>query len=101
MSTKLSFKEALERRDGTADVRRVSSAFPVYNLVLVARGPINQPVDFIRTTVTHGLSLKKARQVLDLLAVEKPAAVELRADNLDQLMATLNGLGVDALVLVN
>jgi DNA-binding transcriptional regulator YiaG len=101
MSTKLSFKGALDRPDEIAVAPRVSSDFPVYNLALFAHGPIEQPVDFIRLIVKHGLSLKKARQTLDRLATDSPVVVELRTDDLNQLLASLNRHGVAAFVLEN
>ena len=96
MSTKLSFREALERRDEIVAVRRVNSSFPVCHLVLLATGPISQPVDFIKLLVEHGLSLKKARQTLDRLVTGTVVAVELRTNDSDKLIADLKGLGVDA-----
>jgi DNA-binding transcriptional regulator YiaG len=96
MSTKLSFKEALERRDATAAVPRVNSAFPTHSFVLFANGPIGEPVNFIRLVTTHGLSIKKARQTLDRLATNTPVAVELRTDDVGDLIDRLRKLSVDA-----
>lgn len=79
----------------------MSSDLPVSDLVLLAVGPIEQPVDFIRLLVRHGLSLKKARHTLDRLATGSPVVVELRTDDLNRLRTALSDRGVDASVLEN
>jgi hypothetical protein len=94
MSKKLSFREALDRPDEIAAAPRVSSNFPVYDLALLAGGAIEQPVNFIRLLVKHGLSLKKARQTLDRLATGSPVVAELRTDDLNRLQTTLSRCGV-------
>jgi transcriptional regulator with XRE-family HTH domain len=101
MRTKLSLKEALERRGDTAAESPVSSAFPKHSVLLMRVGDIDRPIDFVHLLMDGGVSLKKARMVLDRLAIGEPTAVELNEAYVEQLVAALGRLGVRAIKLVN
>jgi DNA-binding transcriptional regulator YiaG len=60
---------------------------------------IKQPVDFARLLTRHGLSLRKAHDVLDKLASRKSFAVELSASDSNALLSELSLAGVDASVI--
>jgi DNA-binding transcriptional regulator YiaG len=94
MSTKLSFKEALELREETKERPPVRSGSPVrLNLAI---GKIQQPVDVARFLRSHGLSLRKAHEALDRLAARETVAVELYAEDAGKLISELSDLGVKA-----
>ncbi len=57
-------------------------------------GSIDQPVDFVRLLARHGLSLRKAREVLERLALKQPAAVDLATTAPNVVLAELEKLGV-------
>jgi DNA-binding transcriptional regulator YiaG len=95
MSTKLSFKEALARRDKTKASSRERSASPGVRLILRA-GDIARPVDAARLLTTHGISLRKAHETLNRLAAGESVAVELRATNEEKLRAKFSELGIAA-----
>ncbi len=59
---------------------------------------IDQPVDFIRLLARHGLSLRKAREILERLAVKRPAVVELSAAEPGVVLSGLEKLGVSGAV---
>jgi DNA-binding transcriptional regulator YiaG len=98
MSTGLSFKAALERRSATEESAPVNSASETVRLLLAA-GSIERPVDVVRLLAGHGLSVKKARAMLDRLAEGKAVAVELTTDAPDATRAELARLGVRASVI--
>jgi DNA-binding transcriptional regulator YiaG len=98
MPTNYSFKAALERRDATGEKRRAGSASRTARLVLLAPGPIERPVDFIRLLAGHGLSLRNARTVLERLAARLPAVAELDVDRLHLVLSELKKLDVLAAV---
>jgi DNA-binding transcriptional regulator YiaG len=94
MSTKLSFREALEQRGEPKESARELSGSPVkLNLML---DDIKQPVSFARYLKARGLSLRKAHETLDRLAAGETVAVELYADDAGKLISELSDLGVKA-----
>src|SRR5262249_10700682 len=95
MSKKSSFREALERREGAREESRGKSASPTLKVLLTARD-ITQPVDFARLLTRHGMSLRKAHDVLDKLAFGRSVAVELSAQDNAALRSELSKIGVDA-----
>ena len=95
MSTKLSFREALERRVPTKAGPPAPSVSPNASFVLRA-GAMPQPVDVARLLMKHGMSLTKAHQTLNRLAEGKTVAVELYSDNDARLIAAFAKLGVEA-----
>jgi hypothetical protein len=95
MSTKLSLKEALERRGGP-DERRSHSAFPPIGFVLRAKS-ISRPVEVARFVMRSGLSLKKAHEILDRITAGERVPVELRGKNVETIASELKKLGVSAL----
>jgi DNA-binding transcriptional regulator YiaG len=98
MSKKSSFREALERRGGAREWSHALSPSPTVKLLLTARD-IRQPVDFARLLTRHGVSLRKAHDVLDKLAFGKSVAVELSARDDKALLSELAHSGVDALII--
>jgi hypothetical protein len=95
MSTKLSLKEALERREGP-DERRSHSAFPPIGFVLRGK-TISRPVEVARFLMRSGLSLRKAHEILDRIAAGERVPVELRGKNVETIASELKKLGVSAL----
>jgi DNA-binding transcriptional regulator YiaG len=93
MPRELSFKEALEQRAATEEGAPHRSAFPTIRLLLTS-GPISRPVDLIRLLAERGLSLKKARSVVDRLGAGERVPVELNAEPLTTLVHDLERLGV-------
>src|SRR5437773_1075098 len=77
MSTKLSLKEALARRGKTQGVRQNLSDSPGVKLLLTAAGGISLPVELARLLVRHGLSLKKAHDIVDRICAGNNVPVEL------------------------
>jgi DNA-binding transcriptional regulator YiaG len=98
---KLSFKEALERPAATLTDSRDRSASPTASVILFAPGNIDRPVDYIRLLRDHGLSMRKARAILDRLPSKQPVAVNLRAHAIDQFIRESEKLGVLAGRLAN
>jgi hypothetical protein len=96
MSTKLSLKEALERRAGGSDERRRYSASPALSFILRARA-ISQPVEVARFLMRSGLSLKKAHEILNRISDGERVRVELRGRHAETLASKLEELGVSAL----
>jgi DNA-binding transcriptional regulator YiaG len=95
MSMKLSFKEALARRASTAEKSRARSVSPTAKMLLSA-GDIAQPVDLVRILRSHGLSLRKAHDTLNRLALGESVAVELSSDNSETVIPDLAQMGVTA-----
>jgi hypothetical protein len=101
MSTKLSFKEALERLDATKESAPVSSPFPTLKFLLQA-GKIEQRVDVIRLLAKRGgLSLRNARGVLERILVEPIVIVDLRPEAPHALAHDLAQLGIYAVFFHN
>jgi DNA-binding transcriptional regulator YiaG len=94
MSTKSSFRAALERRDGPKERSPARSNSPV-RLVL-ALDDVHKPVTLARLLTRHGLSLRKAHDALNRLADGKTVAVELQAENVRELISELSALGIRA-----
>jgi DNA-binding transcriptional regulator YiaG len=94
MSTKSSFREALERRDGPKERSPVRSGSPV-RLVLTL-DDVGKPVSVARLLTNHGMSLRKAHEAFNRLADGKTVAVELHADDARKLVSELSVLGVKA-----
>jgi DNA-binding transcriptional regulator YiaG len=92
MSTKLSFKQG-----ATAVAPHARSDFPTTSVALFAVGPIDRPVDFVRLLAKGGVSLKRARMVLDRLALKKVIAVEV--DAVENVLSGVEKLGVCAVQL--
>src|ERR1700722_14495934 len=97
MSTKLSFREALERRDDTREEPRAPSGSPVkLNLV---NSNIGQPVSVGRYIRSCGTSLPKAHETSVRLAAGDTVAIELYTEDTGKLIADLTDLGVKAHVI--
>jgi DNA-binding transcriptional regulator YiaG len=94
MSTKSSFGAALERRDEPKEKSPVRSGSPV-RLILVP-DDVQQPVSVARLLTRHGISLRKAHDTLNRLADGETVAVELCAEDADELVCELSRLGVKA-----
>jgi DNA-binding transcriptional regulator YiaG len=95
MSIKLSFKEALARRDKAKASSRERSASPGVRVILRA-GDIARPVDVARLLATHGMSLRKAHETLNRLAAGETVAVELQATSKAKLRGKFSELGIAA-----
>jgi DNA-binding transcriptional regulator YiaG len=96
MSTKLSFKEALERQEQGQTASHPRSAFPAIKVHLRRTDPISRPVDLARLLTSFGLSLRKAHQAVDRLAEGEIVALELACPDFDQSVNQLAKLGIDA-----
>jgi DNA-binding transcriptional regulator YiaG len=94
MSTKSSFRAALERWADTREKSRDQSGSPV--ALVLALDDVKQPVEFARLLKRHGLSLRKAHETLNRLADGETVAVELRADSARRLISEIAALGVAA-----
>jgi DNA-binding transcriptional regulator YiaG len=94
MSTKSSFRAALERRDGPKQRSPARSDFPV-RLVLTL-DDVAKPVTVARLLTSHGMSLRKAHDALNRLADGETVAVELQAEAPRQLVSEFSALGVKA-----
>ena len=94
MSTKLSFREALELREETQAKPPVQSGSPVR--LNLANRKIQQPVDVARYLRSRGISLRKAHEAIDRLAARETVAIELYADDAAKLISELSDLGVNA-----
>jgi Uncharacterized protein conserved in bacteria (DUF2188) len=95
MSTRSSFRDALERPDAGSAESPSESTFPMVRLVLV-RGSIRQPVEVARLFRKYGMSLPKAHDTLNRLAQGKPIDAEFRTTDPHQLISELSAAGVDA-----
>jgi|KBSMisStaDraftv2_1062788.scaffolds.fasta_scaffold1102148_2 DNA-binding transcriptional regulator YiaG len=95
MSTKLSFREALAR-PGSAKARSParSTSRPV-RLILRAE-EITRPVDLARLLARHGLSLRKAHEMLQRLARGESVAAEFEAPSASRIRTELAKLGIAA-----
>jgi DNA-binding transcriptional regulator YiaG len=94
MSTKSSFRAALERPASPKEKSPARSDSPV-RLVL-SFDEVEKPVTVARLLTRHGMSLRKAHEVLNRLADGEAAAVELFADDARGLVSELSALGVSA-----
>lgn len=99
MSTKLSFKEALERQGAAKERLPARSASPTHSVVLLAAAPISRPVDFIRLLSEHGISLKRARLIVDRLASRELVPAELSTSDLSAFFSNAHELNVLAMEL--
>jgi DNA-binding transcriptional regulator YiaG len=61
---------------------------------------IRQPVEVARLLTRHGMSLRKAHDVLDKLAFGNSVAIELSARNDNVLVRELTRIGVNAAIIV-
>jgi len=93
MSTKLSLKAALARRDEIPAERHGLSTSHPFRL-LISGAVLDRPIDVARFLKAHGLSLRKAHQILDRLVRGERVAVELNADDGARLVDDLSNLGV-------
>lgn len=94
MSTKLSFKEALERRGETLTGHRDRSAIRTASVAFMAVSPIERPVDFIRLLIDGGVSMKRARMVLDRLGIGRIVPVDIDATKLESTLKEAAKLGI-------
>ena len=94
MSTKSSFRAALERRGCAKAKSPVRSGFPIP--LVLALDDVKEPVEVARLLKKRGLSLRKAHETLNRLANRETVAVELRADTPGRLVSELAALGVAA-----
>jgi DNA-binding transcriptional regulator YiaG len=94
MSTKSSFRAALERREGTKERSHDRSGSPI-GLVLTL-DDVKQPVEVARLLKRRGLSLRKAHETLNRLANRETVTVELHADSAGRVVSELAALGVAA-----
>ena len=91
MSTKSSFRAALERRGCAKAKSPVRSGFPIP--LVLALDDVKEPVEVARLLKKRGLSLRKAHETLNRLANRETVAVELRADTPGRLVSELAALG--------
>ena len=95
MSTKLSFREALERQGATKVAPPLDSASPIVDTVaFAALGGIDRPIDVIRALKRGGVSSRRARMILDHLAMRQTIAVEISAADSDEVLRQMSRLGV-------
>jgi DNA-binding transcriptional regulator YiaG len=96
MSIKLSLKEARERLGET----QVASHAPFDSLVrMTLKGASSRPVELARLLTRHGLTLKKAHQVVTRLAEGTTVPVELHAEQWVDLVARFKALGIEAQII--
>ena len=98
MSKKLSFREVFERRDDARVESREQSDSPVVRLLLTLE-KTTQPVDIALLLRKYGMTLRKAHDTLNRLAMRETVATELRTDDTDKLRRELAALGVKALAI--
>jgi hypothetical protein len=102
MSMKFSLKEALERRAQTKEERPVQSASQDKSSVaLLAAASIGRPVDFVRLLTDHGVSLKRARLLLDRAAQRQVVPVEINTGGVARFLEGMHELGVIGVLLVS
>jgi DNA-binding transcriptional regulator YiaG len=94
MSTKLSFREALEQRGETREPSPDRSGSPIRLSLAIVK--TTQPVSIARLLRKYGMSLRKAHETLDRLAARETVAVELYADDASTLISEFSDLGVKA-----
>jgi DNA-binding transcriptional regulator YiaG len=98
MSVGSSFREAFERRAETPEDAQKSFAFPTFRFLLVPR-EILQPVTLALALRSHGLSLRKAHEILNRLAAGDHVATELSGPDAMELTEKLRRLGVRPLLI--
>jgi DNA-binding transcriptional regulator YiaG len=98
MSTKLSLREALERRGKTPDAPRSHSDSPAISFILRANA-ISQPVEVARFLMRSGISLRKAHEILERISAGARVPVELRGSSRGAIASELKKLGVSALAI--
>jgi hypothetical protein len=74
MSTKSSFREALEQREEAREKPRERSGFPVR--LMLELDDIKQPVSVARLLTKRGMTLRKAHETVSRLADRRAVAVE-------------------------
>jgi DNA-binding transcriptional regulator YiaG len=94
MSTKLSFREALEQRGEIPEPSLDRSGSPVRLCLTLVK--TTQPVSIAILLKKHGLSLRKAHEAVDRLAARETIAVELHSADSNRLIRELSDLGVNA-----
>src|ERR1043166_7986253 len=95
MSTKLSLREALERRGKTPGAPRSHSDSPAVSFILRAN-VISQPVEVARFLMRCGVSLRKAHEILERISAGARVPVEIRGSNAAAIASELKNLGVSA-----
>jgi transcriptional regulator with XRE-family HTH domain len=91
MSGKFSLREELDRRAAAKAKGPIDSDSSAVNRVLLLpTDSIDQPVEFVRLLANHGLSLRKGRDILEILASGRPAIVDLKTTS--DLADVLSGL---------
>lgn len=96
MSRKSSFREALEQRDEIPVDRRGRSDSRAESVILEA-GRLPRPVEVARVLCTQGLSLRKAHDAVNKLALRGVAGVALpQQHDRERLTSALLALGVTA-----
>jgi putative transcriptional regulator len=95
---RLSFKEALARRDDPPAERPALCGSPV-RLRLSMAGPIPQPVTAIRTIRTFGTTLREAHAALDWIAAGHGVTLEVTIPEGRDPVAEFAALGIRAQVL--
>jgi DNA-binding transcriptional regulator YiaG len=98
MSTKLSLREALERRGKTPGAPRSHSDSPAVSFILRANA-ISQPVEVARFLMRGGVSLRKAHEILERISAGARVPVELRGSSRTAVASELKKLGVLALAI--
>lgn len=94
MQKRLSFKEALARRDEIPAERPLPSGTPV--ALVLSAGEMRDPVSVARLIRSLGHSLRKAHESLDRLAEGRQVPIELIVPKDRDVVAELAGLGVTA-----
>ncbi|MGJ4887191.1 helix-turn-helix domain-containing protein [Bradyrhizobium sp. HKCCYLS3077] len=97
MPTKLSLKEALARQASSKAGDRGSSGFPAHRILLEATD-LSRPVELAKTLVRYGLSLKRAHGAIDRLASGERVAVEVKVDDVEQMISGLTSFGLNCSV---
>lgn len=95
MSTKLSFREALARPGSAKAGSPVRSASRRVRLILRA-DEITRPVDLAPLLARHGLSLRRAHEMLQRLARGESVAAAFETPNASGIRAELAKLGIVA-----
>lgn len=93
MSTKSSFKAALERQ-GKAPARSPGGSDSQRIRVSLRARKIAQPVDVARLLVKLGLSLRKAHEILNRLALGETVPAEISSNDTRRTLADLETAGV-------
>jgi hypothetical protein len=92
---------ALERQGATPTAPRGHSDSRTVSVALNVVSPIERPVDVIRLLVDGGVSMKRARMILDRLSTKQIVAVEIAADWSERILKEMPKLGVVSVELMN